>query len=144
MQLLLQSACRASRINRLAVQGSNLRRLLEMYERWQHRLIPAMQFDDFLAAAEKIGNTMEWKVISAGRGVSITSPDTLPGQHRHSEVVGDRLEGSEDAAPCAAEGDEAPAHGGNQAAQGRSRGDAIHFRSRPLALAYQGWRQAVN
>ena len=65
-------------IPRLAVQGSSLRRLLQMYERWQHRLIPSMQFDDFLAAAEKIGNTMEWKVISAGRGVSSTSPDTIP------------------------------------------------------------------
>ena len=78
MQLLLQSACRALCSIPLAVQGSNLRRLLEMYERWQHRLIPSMQFDDFLAAAEKIGTTVEWRVSSPGQRVSSTSPDTIP------------------------------------------------------------------
>lgn len=46
------------------MQGSDLRRLLEMYERWQHNLFPSLKFDDFVAGVEKIGRTAEVKVRS--------------------------------------------------------------------------------
>ncbi|KDD76753.1 hypothetical protein H632_c117p0, partial [Helicosporidium sp. ATCC 50920] len=35
----------------------DLRRLLEMYQRWQHRLMPTMPFDNFVSAAEHLSGT---------------------------------------------------------------------------------------
>ena len=46
------------------LQGSDLKRLLEMYRDWQKRLLPGMDLDDFIAAAEKLGNTNMMKVIN--------------------------------------------------------------------------------
>ena len=45
------------------LQGSDLVRLLEMYERWQHNLFPSLSFDDFVAGVEKIGRSSEVKVL---------------------------------------------------------------------------------
>lgn len=45
----------------LWTQAVNLRRLLEMYERWQHMLMPTMGFDDFLAGVENLGKTNQVK-----------------------------------------------------------------------------------
>jgi hypothetical protein len=45
-----------------AMQGSDLRRLLEMYERWQRNLFPSLSFDQFIAGVEGIGRTAEVKV----------------------------------------------------------------------------------
>jgi Replication Fork Protection Component Swi3 len=36
---------------------SDLRRLLEMYKRWQDRVFPTGEFDGFIADLEKLSNT---------------------------------------------------------------------------------------
>lgn len=49
-------------IKRSSFKAGDLRRLLEMYERWQHDLFPYLGFDNFLAEVEKIGKTAFVKV----------------------------------------------------------------------------------
>lgn len=36
---------------------SDLRRLLEMYKRWQDRIFPGVEFDSFIGDVEKLSNS---------------------------------------------------------------------------------------
>lgn len=38
-------------------ETSDLRRLLELYKRWQNRIFPDVQFDHFIASLEKLGSS---------------------------------------------------------------------------------------
>ena len=44
------------------VQGSDLRRLLEMYRDWQEQLLPGLDFDDFISKAQKLGALKQIRV----------------------------------------------------------------------------------
>lgn len=57
------------------LQGSDLVRLLDMYERWQHNLFPSQSFDDFIAGVEKIGRSAQVKVTAARPEINLMHED---------------------------------------------------------------------
>lgn len=42
--------------------ATDLRRLLECYQRWQSHVFPYTDFDDFISRVEKIGSTYQLKM----------------------------------------------------------------------------------
>jgi hypothetical protein len=50
------------------IKVRDLRRLIELYQRWQHRVFPHGTFDAFQATLEKLSGKGEMRVRSAATG----------------------------------------------------------------------------